>query len=155
MSYNLQNLKPVHRTVARYLVSGISLPEICSDLGLNLDTWQQVTSSALFKQQLEQLHNSADDDVIEEVKNDPVLLTLKLKAKQAAERLIAEMSNMEDSANSMSRIKAANSILDRLGYNSQPVTNQPQAIVITLTSEQADAIKKQKVLQEQPASVTA
>lgn len=151
----LKNLNTKHRAVARYLALGLSLKEVCEQFNLNLDTWRQVTSTPLFKHEQERIMEELEDRVLEDAVKDPVLAKLKTSALKAVERLISEIDNgdKESGASATSRIKAAESILDRCGYNHREKETGVSAIFIPLSQDKLDSILGKAPLLPQPQNI--
>ena len=149
----LKNLNTKHRAVARYLALGLSLKEVCEQFNLNLDTWRQVTSTPLFKHEQERIMEELEDRVLEDAVKDPVLAKLKTAALRSVERLISEVDNAEEGASATSRIKAAESILDRCGYNHREKETGVSAIFIPLSQDKLDSILGKAPLSPQPQNI--
>lgn len=142
----MKEIKSVHRTVARYLALGIPLSNVCESLGLNLSTWRQISAQELFKAEVKRIEGEIESQFVEEQSSDPVFLELKAASRQAAKRLTEEVNNFDPDtgASAATRIKAATSVLDRIGLTG--VTDQrPQTMInIQISQAKADLLAKQK-----------
>lgn len=115
--------------------------------GLNLATWKQIVSSPLFKQEIARVQEKLEDRLVEDSVSDPVLMKLKMAASKAADRLVAEMDMVGEDSNSSSRIKAATSILDRLGYgDKKEESKEPNIMFVSLSAEKLASIMGKKTL---------
>lgn len=122
MSYNLQNLREVHRAVARELAVGLTLEEICKAKALNITSWRQITTSPLFREEIKRIRNQIEDAIVDDHVDDPARLRLINSRNRAAEVLREELDNHEreaEGATAATRIKAANSILEATGDKDQ------------------------------------
>lgn len=145
MTVELQKVKPIHSAVARELAMGISLGEICKYRNLNLDSWRVITQASLFKSEVERIRQQIENEAIDQHINDPVRARLQMKANDAVEVLGDELHNMdkETGGSAPSRISAANSILDRLGYGRRDKDEMPN---ITINISQDKASKLQELI---------
>lgn len=155
MSYNLQDLNTKHRAVARYLALGVRLEDICAMYSLNLSSWRQIVTSPLFKHEVERVSSELEDRILEDAAKDPVMAQLKAGTLTAVKTLLheAENHNPEEGASAGTRIRAAESILDRCGYNYKPEAPQSNVIFVSLGSEKLDAVLGKKEITAQPTSV--
>jgi hypothetical protein len=94
-----------------------------------------------------------EDRVLEDAVKDPVLAKLKTAALRSVERLISEVDNAEEGASATSRIKAAESILDRCGYNHREKETGVSAIFIPLSQDKLDSILGKAPLSPQPQNI--
>jgi len=124
------NIQSKHKAVARYLALGFPLSDICNALGLNKTTWSRTISEPIFQEELSRVQTELEDRILDDGVKDPVYAALKMGATKAVATLRAELENTnpEEGASASTRIKAANSILDRVGYNS---ARQQAAVNIT------------------------
>ena len=155
MSYNLQDLNTKHRAVARYLALGVKLEDICQMYSLNLSSWRQITTSPLFQHEVARVAGELEDRILDDAVKDPVLAQLKAGTLSAVKRLLVEADNCnpEEGANAGTRIRAAESILDRCGYNYKQEPAQNNVIFVALGSEKLDAVLGKKEITAQPTSV--
>lgn len=148
-----QTLNQKHRAVARYLGLGISLREICSQFGLNYSTWTQIVSTPIFKHEQERIASELEDRILDDAVKDPVTAQLKAATLKAVNRLVSEIDNESESASASTRIKAAESILDRCGYNHQPKETALSAVFVPISQEKLDAILAKSEIKPQPQSI--
>ncbi len=149
------NIQSKHKAVARYLALGFPLSDICDALGLNKATWARTVSEPIFREELSRIQMELEDRILDDGVKDPVYAALKIGAAKSVQTLLAEQANMnpEEGASASTRIKAANSILDRVGYNSAP---QQAAVNITfqLSREKLElACGKPPSIEPQPDSI--
>lgn len=150
----MKELSTKHRTVARYLALGISIQEICQMYGLSLSAWKQIVGTPLFKQEIARIQEKLEDRLVEDSVSDPVLLKLKVAAGKAADRLVSELDSVGEDSNSSSRIKAATSILDRLGYGDKKEEKKTDSMIfVALSSSKLASILGKTELAVQPASI--
>ena len=107
-----------------------TLREICDAHSLNYSSWVAITNTTLFKAELEKVVREIEEREIETASTDPVRLKLMAAGEKAATRLVAEMDNMSADASASTRIKAAESILDRLGYSQRQEESRPQQTIV-------------------------
>jgi len=150
---DLKDLNQKHKAVARYLALGVSLSDICDQFGFNLTTWKQIVNAPIFKHEVERINGELEERILEDAVKDPVHLKLKMAATKAANRLIEEIDAAGEDSNASSRIRAAESILDRCGYNSKETDKSQQVIFVGLTPDKLDAILTKKEITPQPQSV--
>ena len=148
----MKELKEKHRVVARNLAIGIDLKEICRNFNLNYDSWKQIVGQELFQEELRRISVEVEDKFIEGLPEDPVFLKLRLAADKAANRLGEEVDNFE-LGTADSRIRAANSILDRIGYYKKD-TPQVPSIQIIVSSEKAEVIAGEIKKEVQPDNIS-
>lgn len=114
----LQKLKPLHKVVAREMAMGASLRDICDNRGLNISTWRQITTCALFLQEVERVGREIENEDIDDFVRDPVRLKLKNARFQAASRLVEEIDNFDKEntgASANTRLIAAKTVLEASG----------------------------------------
>lgn len=148
----LMKLKPLHSAVARELALGLRLIDICQARGLNYSSWQQITSSELFKLEVKRLVEEIEDEVIDNHVNDPVLARLKVASYKAADRLASEVDNFEEEtgAKAATRITASQAILKITGYEKMEAKN---VIVLNLSENKLNSILDVPELVPQPLNV--
>jgi len=151
----MRDLKTKHRAVARYLALGIPLADVCENLGLSLESWRQIVSEPLFKQEVKRVEGELEEKMLENAVSDPVVAKMKMSALQAVSVLVSEMNNQEKEmgASSATRIRAADSLLDRVGYNTPSVQNGSNIIFLEMSTAKLDALRGKKGVAEQPDSV--
>jgi hypothetical protein len=139
----LQNLKNLHRVVARELALGLTIEEICEARNLDLSSWKRIISKPIFQNALQDLHKEIDNQLIEDSKDDPVLSFMRSKALKAAQRLSEEMDNFDNAqgASSTTRITASKSLLDRIGYNSRDPEQAQNVVKIELSADKINFAK--------------
>lgn len=145
----IPRLKPIHSIVARDLALGLSLVDICRNRGLNYNSWNQQTSSELFKQEVLRIQHEIEDAMIEDHVNDPTLATLRSATLSAAQRLKTEIDNLEDGKPS-TRISAAQATLELTGYKKQEAKN---VIVLNLSEAKLRSIQEASPLEAQPECI--
>jgi len=147
-------IKTLHRAVARYLALGYPLEEVCSAFNLKLNTWRRIVRDSLFQQEVKRLEKEREDLELEASLTDPIIAQMKMNALRAVNRLIGEVDNFEEDlgANASTRIKAANSILDKLGYNKSIVGSGSTLLIQELSRDKLDAVEKKYRLSPQPDS---
>jgi hypothetical protein len=140
---NLVELKPKHKAVARLLALGVPLPDICSTYNLNYDTWTQTCRAPLFKAEVASIQDELTDRMIDETIKDPSVARLKTLSAKAITALESELENhnREDGATAASRIKAADSILDRAGYIGKTEQLAP-SVVIEISAGKMEFVEK-------------
>ena len=141
--------------MARYLALGIPLRDICSTLGLNHASWSRTISEPIFQEELRRVEAELEDRVLDDASSDPTLVQLKNLTRKAVETLSVELENtdVEQGASASTRIKAANSILDRAGYSSLPTTPTVN-ISFQLSKEKLDLVTgKAASVSPQPDSI--
>ena len=150
-----KELNNKHRAVARYMALGLGLKEICDMFQLNHGTWQQITNTPLFKHEQERITSELEDRILEDAVKDPVIARIKAASLKAVNRLVEEIDAVgeESGATSSSRIKAAESILDRCGYNSKKEDHPTGAVFIPVTQDKLDAIFSKAGILPQPQSI--
>lgn len=150
-----KELKNKHKTVARYLAMGLGLREICEMLMLNYGSWQQIVATPLFKHEINRVAQEIEERAIEAAVTDPVLLRIKSATLNAVNRLVNEVDNIdpESGASATSRIRAAESILDRCGYSTMKDDKPIGAVFIPVTQDKLDAIMAKSSIQAQPQSI--
>jgi hypothetical protein len=149
MSYEIQNLKPIHSVVARELALGIPLRDICKSRNLVYESWTQITTSSLFRSEIARIQREIENDVIDHHVNDPVRLRLQNAGIAAADRMISEIDNFDD-GKAATRISAAVSTLEILGYKKQ---EQKNVIVLNLSAAKLDTITGLGDLTPQPETI--
>ena len=134
---------------------GISLEEISKNLGLNLASWRQIVCEPLFKQEVARIGRELEDRLLDSAVSDPILAKMKMNAMKAVEVLVQEMENVEKEmgGTAATRIKAADSLLDRVGYNTPQLQANQNIIFLEMSSEKLSALKGKKVLGKQPDSI--
>ncbi len=147
MTIELQKLNGVHSSVARDLAVGLKLIDICKYKNLNYDSWLVITQAALFRSEVERIKQEIENEFIDQHINDPVRARLQSKSVEAVEVLGEELGNheKEEGATANTRISAANSILDRVGYGRKDKDELP-SIVINISSEKASKLEALGVL---------
>jgi len=138
----MKEVKSHHKRVARYLSTGRwSLKEICETLGLNYSSWSQIVQSPIFRATVEEYQVQLDEEFIEEEKEDPIRMRLRMLQGKAVDTISGAMSsvNPQTGFTDATALRASQDVLDRLGYYSEKETITPK-ITITLTEDQAKAI---------------
>jgi hypothetical protein len=148
----LLKLKPLHSAVAREMAVGLKLGEICKARGLNYTSWQQITSSELFKNEIQRLEKEIEDQFIDDHCSDPVLLRLKTASLSAAERLALEVDNTDSElgGKAATRIAASQAVLKITGYEKQEAKN---VIVLNLSESKLNSILQVPDLEPQPERI--
>jgi hypothetical protein len=149
----MKELKTQHRAVARYLAFGVSLREICEQFNLNHSTWVQVVSTPLFKHEQQRIESELEDRLIDDEVKDPVLAKLKMATVKAVTRLVEEIDNCQEGASASTRIKAAESILDRCGYSHKEKETTMNTVFVPIQQEKIDAIFKKMAITPQADSI--
>lgn len=91
---------------------------------------------------------------MEESISDPVLLKLKSAAGRAVNRLVSEIDGVGEDSNPSTRLKAATSVLDRLGYGEKKDdSNAPNIIFVSLSSGKLSSITNKKSIVPQPDTI--
>lgn len=147
--------------VARDMALGATLEDISLLRNLPLPTIQKIARGRLFKKRMEDLQREIDQQMIAEVAEDPVQAKLRGLTLRAVERLGEEMDNYdceEGKATAGTRIKAANSLLDRAGVVGKR-DDMGGTVVLQLSTEKLDGIQasleamKRKTFEDIPDSV--
>jgi len=149
----MQELKTQHRAVARYLALGISLRDICAQFNLNHSTWSQVVITPLFKHEQLRIEAELEDKILDDEVKDPILARLKTATIKAVTRLVEEVDNCQEGSSASTRIKAAESILDRCGYSHKEKETTLNTVFVPISQEKIDAIFAKTPLLTQPDSV--
>lgn len=142
-----------YKIVARYLALGVPLEDVCTTLGFSLQTWTRIISEPLFKEELSRIQKEIEDRIVEDAVSDPVHAKLKAASVKATNLLIAEVenNNPEEGANAGTRIKAANSILDRAGYTTGIQQSSGVNITFQLSKDKLNfALSKAGAVEPQP-----
>lgn len=142
-----------YRMVARYLALGVPLEEVCQAHGLEFLRWRTIVSSQMFRAVLEEINGEIDQRVAEEAVNDPTLATLRLNARKAADTLVEVMEGAAEGVTASSRIKAADSILDRTGFAREKEAAPPQVVFLKISANQLALVMGGNLPKEQPSSV--
>lgn len=142
-----------HKAVARMLALGFELREVCEVYRLEYGRWKAVVEQALFQQEVARIQAELEQRMLDDTSSDPIMLELRQGARKAAARLVKEVDMTGEDANAGSRIKAAVSLLDRLGYTAKREDQQASVVFVTITGDKLDAIMGTKQLGEQPATV--
>ena len=123
----MAGLKNLHKIVARELVAGISLRDICHARQLSYTSWCKIVGSTMFQAEQLRLQALVEEDFLDAMAEDPVMTILRHGAPIAAQSLVDEASSDEDTASPGSRIAASKEILNQLGYGGKrenvPVIN--------------------------------
>ena len=92
------------------------------------------------------------DKLLEEEQSDPVLAMIKSVAPKAVNVIIRELNDYEkdNGATAATRIRAAESILDRAGYNGKQEEAKGSSILLNLSSEQLKALINPQPIKDQP-----
>lgn len=122
----IRKLTALHRHVLRLRALGTPMREICENLGLNYETWRRIENSALFQHALKELQDDLDAQLVE---NDPIVAQMTELLPLAVE---THRKNMQEAPPAI-RQRAAESILDRLGYAERRAVQQ--AIQINISVE--------------------
>jgi hypothetical protein len=143
------------RTVARYLALGMSLPDICTAYGLPYDHWKTATDTLIFRKEYERISLELEKRFLEDATEDPVVARLRLASSKAASRLSEEVDNFdpESGASAATRIRAADSILDRIGYTKKQEQSAPPALILVHLNASDFAAARAKALQPQPSDI--
>ena len=144
-------LKPMDYIVATHLAYGIKLTEICRTHNLSYQSYlarkKQPRFQALIDEKLAKIEEELDTMHIE----DPVMGLFKAQKMNAAKRLVDEMNSETDDSNSTSRQRAANSILDRIGYSSQKTEQIAPVVNIVISDKKHSIVSvKEQPLEKQP-----
>lgn len=142
-----------HKAVARMLAMGFPLREICAVYRMELARWSSVVGQPLFQQEVARIQQELEQRMLDDASSDPIMLELRQGAQRAASRLVKEIDNAGEDSNASSRIKAATTLLDRLGYTSKKDDQAQQVVFVSLTQDKVDAVMGKKVLAEQPESI--
>jgi len=156
--HQLLELKSRHRAVARYMAIGCDLKTICDNYGLNYSSWLQITQAPLFREEVKRIELEIENRLVEESVTDRNILRMKLASTRAVARLEAEMDNIDadSGASAATRIKAATSILDRVGYSGKEDTGPSQNVVVfEFSKEKLEAVKSKSQVGVQPEAVGA
>ena len=131
-----------YRAVARYLAMGIDLRVICENLGLSVQRWQVIVGEPIFKDILRVVQESMEDKLADEVGNDPILIQMKMAGGAAVKRMVAEIDNLDpnEGASSVSRLKAAEGILSRIGYYKKDTPAGAAHVTIEISDRKAAII---------------
>ena len=135
----METLKTQHRTVALYLAMGSSLVDVCEVLGLKYETWRQIEKAPLFIEEVKRIQEKREEELLDKAEEDPIYLKLKLATNRAASMLVSEIENLdsETGGTAGTRIKAAESILDRTGYGKKQDEEIGRILMINLSEEKA------------------
>lgn len=91
--------------------------------------------------------------MLDDAVKDPVIAKIKLASLRAATRLIEEVDSSGEDSSSMSRIKAAESILDRCGYTHKNEPQQNNVIFVSLSPDKLNSVLEKTEIKPQPSSV--
>jgi hypothetical protein len=110
---------------------------------LNYESWLVITQASLFKSEVERIRQEVENSSIEQFINDPVRARMQTHANEAVEVLAEELNNheKEDGASANTRLSAANSILDRIGYGRKDKDEMP-SIIINLSTEKVSKLQE-------------
>lgn len=139
---DLEALSNVHRAVARDMALGLTIEQSCSYRGLAVTRWQRIAQGELFKNEVLRMQRAIESEMIDEVVTDPVFKRLQAAAVGAVDTLVSETGNYdrESGGTGSSRIAAANSILEKLGYKGKE-ENKQVAIQINISSGEVPALQ--------------
>ena len=147
----LQKLKPLHKTVARELAMGASLRDICEARGLKVSTWRQISTCALFQQEMERVYREIEDEEIDEFVRDPARIELKNARIRAARRVSQEIDNFDKEntgATANTRIAASKLVLEAGGdlraEEATPtvVINLQESVLKTVMAESSEITRR-------------
>ena len=128
------DLKPIHHIVAHDMALGLKLTEICRARNLTYASFQQVKKTPEFQNVMNEYMAELQDRQANLHIEDPVLAIFNASKTNAATRIVEEMESFGEDSTSTSRQKAANSVLDRIGYSSNN-TQEAQKVVNIHLSE--------------------
>ena len=153
---DLVKLKEMHKIVARELAKGRVLKDICTALELKVTSWYSIVNAPLFQEEVSRLSRKLEEESLDEVRDNPVIARLEEESLTSVEMLAKERDNFneEQGATSGSRIKAANSILDRAQYGSKRDEPLTSAVVINLSQAMLDRVSKERTAVPQPDNFT-
>lgn len=146
-----------HRLVITLLATGkYTLKAICEKYNLNYDWMKKVAGSELFQRELARAREKFQDELLAKELEDPAMQALRQSAGRAAEVLVSEMDNYnpDSGASAATRIKAADSILDRIGLaapKSQEREAAPQVVINISTEKLEKLIPRIKQAEPLPA----
>ena len=138
---SLKTIKTKHTLVARLLAMGHDLQDICTAYTLNYRTWQEIVREPLFATEVKRLQEKIEDRIIEDVANDPILAELNMGTLESAKQLRAEVTFDGEGSSSATRIRAANSLLDKCGYGVKNKDEKPTQVNVILSDRMAKAIE--------------
>jgi len=152
----MRKLKNIQRIIARELVAGIELRDICDARNLSYSALSQQVAKPAFQAEIERLQTLVDESMLEQLEEaDSVTCILRSGAKKAAKQIVAEVDNADTElgATPNTRLKASKDLLSMLGYVD---TNKQQATIINLHLSEAKinlATQDPTTIQEQPDTI--
>ena len=135
---------------------GSKLKDICEARELNINSWYKITTCELFKEEVKNLAEKIDAEIIEQAAEDPIRRKLELASRTAVEVLEQEMVNHDrdyDGASSATRLKAADSILNRAGYGSDK-EEKSNVVVLNLNAEHLKSVMAIETPESMPDNFT-
>ncbi len=148
------------RLVMLLLAQGRNLKSICEEYQLSYEQYKRIANSDLFKVEQAKLTDQLREEAMEAASADPVLRTMREAGQKAAKLLVDEVGNfdVEGGASPSTRIKAAESILDRIGYTGKAKeTDKTAAPVIVISASKATFVSEKLgiALAEKPVPAEA
>ena len=138
MANSVTKLAAKHREIMRRIVCGQPKRLICLEMNIKERHYEYLTSSELFKQELEVMHKMLDEKVLDKLAQDKTEDIVRHKLKRAS--IQAAEVNIELLNSSTERIRQTSAwdILDRTGHTAK---QQLEAdIMLEVTGQLADNI---------------
>ena len=110
-----------------------------------------MSRGSLFKEKLSDLQEKLEEKMVEEFASNPILHSIREECGKSVDRLASERDNFEEDANASSRIKAADSLLNRAGYVKPEDQKERDVIIVALSEEKLSKIREAQVGGKIPA----
>jgi len=153
---NADKLKPTVRMVVRLVALGLSDEDICVELpGYEAGQIAKLRTGATFKKALAEMQAQIDERIVEQAGEDPVRAYLSGKGMSMAKTIVSLAENTvdgEDDVPHAVRLKAADSVLAKAGYNA---VKDVQAVPVLMLSPEkmAAVLERPNVLSDVPDCV--
>jgi len=150
----MKALNPIHKIVARELALGFLLSAICEARNLDTTNWKRIANSTLFKTEVKRIGDKLEQQEIEAYHENPAMQKLKAAQIRAVDTLTIELDNYDkdSGASAMSRIKSANSVIEKSGLvqveQTAPVT------IIQISSNKQDILTTKTSLNRMPEHIS-
>lgn len=152
----MKTMNPIHKIVAREMALGFSLAAICEARNLDYTSWKRITTSTLFKEEVNRIGKKLEEQELEAFHENPAIQKLKAAQLRAADTLIEELDNCdkEMGGSASTRIKAATSVFDYSGMESAKKDNS-QVVVVQISENKQALLSTVKDRPTMPAHITA
>ena len=138
----MATLSPIFRMVARDIAIGIPIEDIAELRNIPIEQIKKVAEGQTFCKAVSRIQDEIDAVLVQEEAGDPIRAKMKALAMRSVDRLGIEIESPDDedsTASAATRIKAASTILQMIGYGKQE--QQTNLAVIMLSPDKLSSLR--------------